>query len=193
MTSQFLFPCFTHFHSLFPISLFTFSFCSSSVNVHLVLSCVYALYLGSKLSSILKNSDLCEHPVINTELSDTMVLLLDCLSLRLFFIVRFLLCGLRSRLFTPFSSLQSRKCNQGTQNVPLFLTLYSSLLSVSCTSCNWICIVSASVPKTCIYYACHFKCLVNLHLCANTGRNTNTKYASDSSVIFQVLILFKNC
>jgi hypothetical protein len=104
MTSQFFSPCFTDFHSsLFPISPFIFSVWSSSVNVHLVLCCVYTLHLSSQLSPLLKNCDLCEHPVTNTELSDTTVLLLYCLSLRLFFVIRFLLCGLPSLLtFHPF-------------------------------------------------------------------------------------------
>ena len=127
-----------------------FSVCSSCVNVRFVLCCVYALHLGSQLSPILKNCDWCEHPVTNTELSDTTVLLLYCLSLRLLFIIRFLLWGVTS-LFTfhPFSHVNVIKVQKMFRCV---LTLYSNSLSVSYTphATEFILFLPQYI-KTCIY------------------------------------------
>jgi len=141
-----------HWLLFFSISYLSlhFSVCSSSVNVRLVLCCYYALRLGSQLSPLLKNCDLCEHPVTNTEHLDTTVLLLCRLSLRLFSVIRLLLCGLPSLLtFHPFNhinvitTLKMSRCA---------LILYSNSLSVSYTP-------NATEPvlflpqyiKTCIY------------------------------------------
>jgi hypothetical protein len=151
MTSQFFSPCFTDFYSsLFHISPFTFSVCSSSVNVRLVLCCVYALHLGSQLFPLLKNCDLCEHLVTNTELSDTTVLSFYCLSLRLLFILRFLSCGLPSLLtFHPFSHVNVIKVPKMSRCA---LTLYSSSISVSYTPhATESVLFLPQYIKTCIY------------------------------------------
>ena len=151
MTSQFFSPCFTDFHSsLFPISPFTFSVRSSSVNVRLVLCCVYALHLGSQLSPLLKNCDLYEYPVTNTEPLDTMVLLLYCLSLRLFFIIRFLLCGLPSLpTFRPFSHVNVIKAPKISRCTPI---LCSNSISVNYTlhATESVLFLPQNI-KTCIY------------------------------------------
>lgn len=151
MTSQFFSACFTDFHSsLFPISPFNCSVCSSSVNVLFVLCCVYALHLGSQLSPLLKNCDMCEHPVTNIEFSDTVFLLLYCLSLLLFFIRRFLLCGLPSLLTShSFSHVNVIKTPKMSRCA---LTLYSSSLSVSYTPHAIASVLFLpQYIKTCIY------------------------------------------